>query len=238
MSVRVVNQPSHSDSYDFPDLKFHMLDYNENRVGIIEVVKLQDNSVTYQLLYLAPESNFDTPKYYSNVSLFTELSKKFRSAYYSLKDNDKIIIKPNPVTLNKKKVVVLSPLVSHSFSPNPIIHDELDELLKLREEINMLSEENCSAYAIISQLYPQTYRGKRLSGDKKTNSEAYKTIMKDVNVQTKVKEIGEVVIRKLYENNPEYFGRYGNVEESFDEMAHENFLTISHLQGLPTTTRE
>jgi hypothetical protein len=76
ISVKVVKQSSYTNSYDFSDLTFHVLHHNGYRLGIIEVVKLQDNSVTYQLLYLVPQSDFDTPKYYSNVSLFTELSKK------------------------------------------------------------------------------------------------------------------------------------------------------------------
>jgi hypothetical protein len=37
--------------------------------------------------------------------------------------------------------------------------DELDALLKLREDINIVGDWNCSAYAIMSQLYPQTYGG-------------------------------------------------------------------------------
>jgi hypothetical protein len=111
MLVREMKQPSHTDSCDFPDLRFHVLHHNENRVEIIEAVKLQNNSITYQLLHLAPQSNLNTPKYHSNLILFTKLSKKFWNTYYSLKDKDKIIIKENPVIPNKKKVVVSSQLV-------------------------------------------------------------------------------------------------------------------------------
>jgi hypothetical protein len=202
MSVKVVKQPSPADSYDFPDLRFHVLHHNGYQVGVIEAVKLQNNSVTYQLLHLVPESDFDTPKYYSNISLFTDLSKKLGNAYYSLQNKDKVVIKPNTINSNKKKLVVSSPLASQSFSPKP--PDELDELLKLREEINILSNGNCSVYTIINQLYPQTYGGYRLSADKKTSRETYKTISKDVNVQ--VKEIRNVAVLKLYENNPVDFG--------------------------------
>jgi hypothetical protein len=51
--------------------------------------------------------------------------------------------------------------------------DEVDELLKLREEINIVGDENCSVYAIMSQLYPQTYGGHRLSP-------TYKNIVEEV----------------------------------------------------------
>jgi hypothetical protein len=37
--------------------------------------------------------------------------------------------------------------------------DEVDELLKMRALINMIPDGNCSVYAIMSQLYPQTYGG-------------------------------------------------------------------------------
>jgi hypothetical protein len=37
--------------------------------------------------------------------------------------------------------------------------DELDDLLKLREEINMVGDGNCSVYALMSQLYPEIYGG-------------------------------------------------------------------------------
>jgi hypothetical protein len=89
-------------------------------------------------------------------------------------------------------------------------------LLKLREEINMVGNGNCSVYAIMSQLYPQAYGGYRLRGDKK-NSEGNKTITTDVNVQAKVKEIRKVAIDKLCENNPEDFVRYDNIEEVLND---------------------
>jgi hypothetical protein len=48
--------------------------------------------------------------------------------------------------------------------------------LKLREKINMVGDGNCSVYTIMSQLYPQTFGGYRLSSDNKKCSEVYKTI--------------------------------------------------------------
>jgi hypothetical protein len=139
-----------------------VLYHNTDLVGIIEVVN-SDNSVMYQLVHLPPESAFDTPNYYSHIKLFAELSKKFE--YNVIKEN--LTLKPTSITPTKKKFTS-SPLVTKTFTPNsptpsptppPGPSDELDELLKLRVNINMMGDWNCTVYAIMSQLYPQTYDG-------------------------------------------------------------------------------
>jgi hypothetical protein len=57
-------------------------------------------------------------------------------------------------------VLISTPLASLTSSALVVLSnnfDELDVLLKLREEINMLGDGNYSVYAIMSHLYPQTY---------------------------------------------------------------------------------
>jgi hypothetical protein len=96
-----MERSSHTDSYDIPDLRFHVLHHYKDNVGIIEAVKSQDNSVTYHLVHLVPKSDFHTPKYYSYIDLFIELSKKFRGAYHSLKDN--VIVKLSDTQTSSRK---------------------------------------------------------------------------------------------------------------------------------------
>jgi hypothetical protein len=83
------------------------------------------------------------------------------------------------------------PILSNNF-------DKLDVLLKQREDINILGDGNCSVYAIISQLYPQTYGGYRLSSDGKLYEEMNRTITQYKNVQAKVNEIRNVAKTELY----------------------------------------
>jgi hypothetical protein len=107
----------------------------------------------------------------------------------------------------------------------------LDELLKLGEKINMLGDGNCTVYALMSQLYPQTYGGYRLSATGKSQEEADRTITKDRNVQAVVKEIRGVVIQKLSQKWP---ADYTNTveEESFQQLLHSEYLTVNHLAVL------
>jgi hypothetical protein len=78
--------------------------------------------------------------------LVKELNKKRYNGVY---DGKSIVEKYKEAVENKKV-----------FSNKPFWkledEDELDELLKLREEINMHGDGNCTTYAVISQLYPQT----------------------------------------------------------------------------------
>jgi hypothetical protein len=111
--------------------------------------------------------------------------------------------------------------------------DELDALLKLREEINMLAEGNCSVYVIISQLHPQTYGGYRLSPVGKSYEEMDRTITRDKNVQIKVNEISNVAKTELYKKNAVEYVRYKNDKlDDFDSMVNDSYLTINHLQGI------
>jgi hypothetical protein len=186
-----VDKPLPPGSYDFADLSFYKLYHDDDLVGIIKAVESGD-SIIFQLMHLAPENRFKIQNYYSYIRLFAELSKKYRNAYKIFKEN--FNLNPTAITPAKKKAYTSSPLVSNSFTPAsptlptpsptplPTPSDELDELLKLREEINMIDERNCTVYAIISQLYPQTYGGYRLSSDNKTLNETYKQITLDKNV--------------------------------------------------------
>jgi hypothetical protein len=202
-----------------------VLYHDAGLVGIIEVVN-SDNSVMYQLVHLAPESLFDIPNYYSLIKQFAELSKKFE--YNVTKKN--LTLKPTSITPIKKKFTS-SPLVSNSFTPNsptlsptppPAPHDELDDLLKLRMNINMLGDWNCTVYAIMSQLYPQMYGGYRLSPTGKTNEEATRRITLDKDVQALVNQIRGIAIEKLSKNRP---ADYTNDvrEESFEDMLYSEY---------------
>jgi hypothetical protein len=72
----------------------------------------------------------------------------------------------------------------------------------------------------MSQLYPQTYGGYRLSPDNKSPEEAYRTIT-----------IRGVVIQKLSQNRPaDYTHTVG--EELFDKLLNSEFLTVNHLAVL------
>jgi TorA maturation chaperone TorD len=103
-------------------------------------------------------------------------------------------------------------------------------LLKLREIINMLGYGNCTVYAIMSQLYPQTYGGYRLSPTNKTQAEAYRQITLDKDVQATVKEIRGVAIQKQSNKNPAHYG--DGIEESFNQLLHSEYLTVNHLAVL------
>jgi hypothetical protein len=80
--------------------------------------------------------------------------------------------------------------------------------------------------------------GYRLCSDNKTYSDAYNTITKDANAQTKVKKIRDVVICKLYQNNPEDFRKYVNVEEGFDDIPMRSSKQQIICWELLTTTGE
>jgi hypothetical protein len=239
LSVERVMNPKSPARYDFPDLSFHMLYHQDDLIGIIELIR-NEVAVTFKFVHLAP-ANLFPPNYFSSIKLFTELSRKFQSAYNIIKES--LIPNPTSITPAKKKVYTSSPLVSNSFTPaSPILPaspvsssptppspaDELDELLKLRQVINMVGDGNCTVYAIMSQLYPQTYRGYRLCPDDKSQLEVDRTITYDRNVQATVQEIRGVAIQKLSQKRP---ADYTNTveEESFNAMLHSEYLTANHL---------
>jgi hypothetical protein len=155
LSVERVMNPLPTDRYDFPNLSFHMLFHDEDLIGIIELIG-NGVAVTFQLVYLASESLFKIPNYYSHIKLFTELTIKLQSAYNIIKES--IIPNPTSITPTKNIVYTSSPLVSNSFTPvSPILPaspvfssptpppspgDELDQLLKLRQIINMVGDGN------------------------------------------------------------------------------------------------
>jgi hypothetical protein len=53
-----------------------------------------------------------------------------------------------------------------------------------------------------------------------------------MNMKVKVEEIRKIAIEKSYENYGEEFGRYDNIEEGFDNMTNDKFLTVNHLPGI------
>jgi hypothetical protein len=243
IAVREVKNPLPTDRYDFPNLSFHVLYHHKDLVGIIEVIT-QEEYVTFQLAHLAPESAFPA-NYYNSIKLFAELSRKYQSVYKIFKES--IIPNPTSITPTKKKIYTSSPLVSNSFTPaSPILPaspasssptlppsptDELDELLKLRQIINMVGDGNCTVYAIMSQLYPQTYSGYRLCPDNKSQQEVDRTITYDRNVQAVANQIRGVAIQKLSQNRPADYTI--TVEgESFPELLNAEYLTVNHLPGL------
>jgi hypothetical protein len=185
--VKEVKHPNPTDSYDFPDLSFHVLYHHQNLVGIIELIG-NEEYVIFHLVHLAPESLFG-PNYFSSIKLFTELSRKFE--HNIIKQN--LTLKFTSIIPAKKKFTS-SVLVSNSFTPNspplpaspappPRSPDVLDELLKLREVINVMGDGNCTVYAIMSQLYPLTYGRYRLSPIGKINDELTRRITLDKDVQ-------------------------------------------------------
>jgi hypothetical protein len=95
----------------------------------------------------------------------------------------------------------------------------------------MVGDGNCSVYAIMSQLYPQTYGGYRLCPDNKSQQEADRTITYDRNVQAVVNQIRSVAIQKLSQKRPA--GYTNTVEgESFQQLLHSEYLTVNHLAVL------
>jgi hypothetical protein len=95
----------------------------------------------------------------------------------------------------------------------------------------MMGDGNCTLYAIMSQLYLQTYGGYRLRADNKTDDEAKRTITYDKNVQAVVNQIRDVAVQKLSKNRPaDYTDDVG--EEKFDELLNSEFLTVNHLAVL------
>jgi hypothetical protein len=138
-----------------------------------------------------------------------------------------------------RNVLISSPLSSStsltSF-PLPVLSnniDELDELLKLREDINMVGDGNCSVYAIMSQLYPPTYGWYRLNPNGKSYEVLTKTVTQDKDVQAKVNEIRNVAKTELYKKNAKEYVRYNkDILDDFDSMVNDSYLTINHLQGI------
>jgi hypothetical protein len=106
LSVKEVKHPKPSDSYDFPNLSFHMLYHNRDLIGIIELVG-NEVAATFQHVLLAPESLFP-PNYYSSIKLFTELSRKFK--HNVIKEN--LTLSSTSITPTKKKAYTSLPLVS------------------------------------------------------------------------------------------------------------------------------
>jgi hypothetical protein len=67
------------------------------------------------------------------------------------------VLLSSPLTSSKSLTSLTLPVLSNNF-------DELDGILKLREEINMVGDGNCSVYPIMSQLYTRTYGGYNNTG--------------------------------------------------------------------------
>jgi hypothetical protein len=104
--------------------------------------------------------------------------------------------------------------------------DELDVLLKLREEINMYGDGNCTTYVVISQLYPQTFGGYRL----KPGCSPEQLISKNPEVQKKVREIRVVTVSSI--TNIENVFEFGDDEESVGDMAEHTWMSINHAPGI------
>jgi hypothetical protein len=104
--------------------------------------------------------------------------------------------------------------------------DELDELLKLREEINMLGDGNCTVYAVISQLYPQTFGGYRL----RPNRSPYQLITNNPEVQEKVREIRKIANSSIL--NIEDASAFSSKEELVGKMAKHTWMSIEHAPGI------
>jgi hypothetical protein len=155
-NVNLVNQPLSIINCDFPNLHFQTLNHSKYRIGIIEAVRGKSNFVIYHLLYLYP-----TPvpiNYYNNISLYNGLSKKVQYEYNSIHSNFSLLSKKKKDIKNSdiRNVLISSPLSSPTSLTSltlPVLSnnfDELDALLKLREEISKLGYGNCSVYAIMS----------------------------------------------------------------------------------------
>jgi hypothetical protein len=112
--------------------------------------------------------------------------------------------------------------------------DEVDELLKMRVLINMIPDGNCSVYAIMSQLYPQTYGGYELSPDPSAYAPDHQRATYNPVVQNKVKEIRKIVVEALNKYNAWQFGADDPVEERFSDMQDDTFLSINHSPGIAT----
>jgi hypothetical protein len=144
-NVDVVNQPLSKINCDFPNLQFHTLYHSKYRIGIIEAIRWKSDYDIYHLLYL-----YRTPvpiNYYNNRSLYEELSKKVQDEYNSIHSSLSLLtIKKKDIANSsiRNVLIITSPqtsptsLSSLTLAVLPNNFDELDGLLKLREEINML----------------------------------------------------------------------------------------------------
>jgi hypothetical protein len=112
--------------------------------------------------------------------------------------------------------------------------DEVDELLKMRALINMIPDGNCSLYAIMSQLNPQTYGGQFLCPNPLAFSPDYVRVTNNPQVQAKVREIRKIAAAVLDEYDIWKFGANDTVGEKFGHMRDETFLTINHARGIAT----
>jgi hypothetical protein len=146
-NVDLVNQQLSNINYDFPNLQFYALYHGRHRIGIIEAVREKTNSVIYNLLYLYPAP--DPINYYNNISLYNELSKKVQDEYNSIHTNFSLLSKKKDFTNSSVRNVLISSPLSSSTSLTsftlPVLSnnvDELDKLLKLRENINMVGDRN------------------------------------------------------------------------------------------------
>jgi hypothetical protein len=150
--------------------------------------------------------------------LVTELNKKRYNRVY---DGKSIVEKYKEAVKNKKV-----------FSNKPFWkledEDELDELLKLREEINMYGDGNCTVSAVISQLYPQTFGGYRL----KPGRSPRESITKNPEVMKKVEEIRKVADTLIL--SIEGASEFGDEEESVSVMAKHTWMSINHAPGITT----
>jgi hypothetical protein len=148
--------------------------------------------------------------------LVTELNKKRYNRVY---DGKSILEKYEEAVENKKV-----------FSNKPFWkledEDELDELLKLREEINMYGDGNCTTYVVISQLYPQSFGGYRL----KPGRSPHESITKNPEVMKKVEEIRLVADRSIL--NAEDASAFSDGEESVGDMAKHPWMSINHAPGI------
>jgi hypothetical protein len=149
--------------------------------------------------------------------LVTELNKKRNNQVY---DGKSIVEKYNEAVKNKEV-----------FSKKPFWKltnkNELDELLKLRQEINMIADGNCTVYAVISQLYPQTFGEYVLCPSPSGFTTNYLRVSK---AREKVREIRQIANSSI--TNNEDASAFGDKTESVGEMAKGTWMSIEHPPGI------
>jgi hypothetical protein len=145
--------------------------------------------------------------------LVTELNKKRNNQVYERKS---IVEKYKKAVKNKE-----------AFSNKPFWkltdEDELDELLKLRQEINMIADGNCTVYAVISQLYPQTFGGYVLCPSPSAFSTDYVRASK---AREKMREIRQIANSSI--TNNEDASAFGDEVESVGDMEKHTWMSIEH----------
>jgi hypothetical protein len=86
----------------------------------------------------------------------------------------------------------------------------------------MHGDGNCTTYAVISQLYPQTFGGYRL----KPGRSPYEEITKNPEVMEKVEEIRKVADKSIL--NTDGVSDFGDEQESVGDMAKHTWMSINH----------